>query len=189
MTTIKPKPEGYNSVTPSLTFKDSNKAIEFYKELFGATEKYRLEYNNKMVHAEIKIGDTNIMLADEMPEMHSKSAQTIGDTPIQLYIYADNVDSTFAKAIKMGAKEDFPVKTQFYGDRTGAFTDPFGYKWTVATKVKDVSMEQIKANLKDFVEHMDKPATNNDYQDKYLKYKQKYLELKESIAKKLANKS
>lgn len=179
---VKPIPEGYLTVTPSLVFKNASKAMDFYKELFNAKEKYRLEYKNKMVHAEMKIGESVIMLSDEMPEMNSLSAETIGNSPIQLYIYVENVDDTFNKAIKMGAKPDHPVQTQFYGDRIGAITDPFGFKWTIATHVKNVPMDEIKKNLADFVNKMGKSKSlGDDFKEKYLIYKQKYLELQNKV--------
>ena len=142
----KPIPDGYHTVTPSFTFKNSQKAIEFYKKAFGATEVMRFDdpRSGKIGHAEIKIGDSPIMLADEAPEVGARSPRTIGGSPVSILLYVDDVDSTFTKAVNGGAKVQRPVADQFYGDRTGGVEDPFGHLWYIATHVEDVSPEEMK---------------------------------------------
>jgi PhnB protein len=145
MSNVKPIPKGYNSVIPYLYIKGAAKAIEFYKSAFGATEFVRMpEPNGQIMHAELKIGDSMIMLSDEHPQMGALSPQSVGGTPVTLHLYVANVDAVTQKAVDAGAKLDRPVKDQFYGDRTGSLTDPFGHKWYVATHVEDVSPEELK---------------------------------------------
>jgi PhnB protein len=143
----KPKsiPDGYHSATPYLIVDDAAAAIEFYKKAFGATELMRMpKPNGKIGHAEIKIGDSPIMLADEAPEVGARSPRTIGGSPVSILLYVDDVDSTFTKAVNGGAKVQRPVADQFYGDRTGGVEDPFGHLWYIATHVEDVSPEEMK---------------------------------------------
>jgi PhnB protein len=143
----KPKsiPDGYHSATPYLIVNDAAAAIEFYKKAFGATELMRMpKPNGKIGHAEIKIGDSPIMLADEAPEAGARSPRTIGGSPVSILLYVDDVDSTFTKAVNGGAKVQRPVADQFYGDRTGGVEDPFGHLWYIATHVEDVSPEEMK---------------------------------------------
>jgi PhnB protein len=141
----KPIPDGYHSVTPYLIVKGAASAIDFYKKAFGAKETLRMPGpGGKIMHADIKIGDSPVMLADEMPEMGSKSPQTLGGTPVSLMIYVRDVDAAAAQATAAGAKVIRPVKDQFYGDRAGTFADPFGHTWTLATHKEDVSMEEIQ---------------------------------------------
>jgi PhnB protein len=143
----KPKsiPDGYHSATPYLIVNDAAAAIEFYKKAFGATELMRLpKPNGKIGHAEIKIGDSPIMLADEAPEVGARSPRTIGGSPVSILLYVDDVDTTFTKAVNGGAKVQRPVADQFYGDRTGGVEDPFGHLWYIATHVEDVSPEEMK---------------------------------------------
>ena len=143
----KPKsiPDGYHSATPYLIVNDAAAAIEFYEKAFGATELMRMpKPNGKIGHAEIKIGDSPIMLADEAPEMGARSPRTIGGSPVRILLYVDDVDSTFTKAFNGGAKVKRPVADQFYGDRTGGVEDPFGHLWYIATHVEDVSPEEMK---------------------------------------------
>lgn len=148
MASVKAIPEGFNSVTPYLYIKGATKAIDFYKTAFGATEVMRMPGpNGTVAHAEIEIGNTRIMLSDERPDMGARSPQTVGGTPIGLHLYVDNVDATFKKAIDAGAKEDRPVKNEFYGDRTGSLTDPYGFRWFVATHVEDVAPEELKKRM------------------------------------------
>jgi PhnB protein len=138
------KPEGYNSVTPYLIVSDAAKAIEFYKQAFGATEIMRMEApGGKIGHAEIKIGDSPIMLGDEMPEMGYSSPQSLGGTPVTMMIYVEDVDTVAGQAVAAGAQVLRPVADQFYGDRSGSFTDPFGHQWHIATHIEDVSPEEI----------------------------------------------
>lgn len=145
---VKPIPEGYHSVTPYLIVNDGAKAIDFYKQAFGATELFRMDApGGKIGHAEIKIGDSPIMLADEFPEMGYRSAKSIGSTPVSLMIYVEDVDSVFPQAIAAGGKELKPIQDQFYGDRSGTLEDPFGHVWTVSTHKEDVSPEQMDQRM------------------------------------------
>lgn len=145
MSNVKAIPDGYNSVTPYMCIKGAAKAIEFYKSAFGATEFVRMAGpDGQIMHAELKIGDSIIMLSDEQPQRGALSPHSVGGTPITLHLYVANVDAVVQKAVDAGAKLDQPVKDQFYGDRTGSLTDPFGHKWYVATHVEDVSPEEMK---------------------------------------------
>jgi len=147
----KPIPEGYHSVTPYLIIKGATEAIDFYKKAFGATELFRMPApEGKIGHAEIKIGDSPIMLADEFPEMGYKSPQTLGGSPVSLMIYVADVDTVFKQAIAAGGKEQRPVKDQFYGDRSGTLEDPFGHVWHVATHKEDVSPEEMERRMKSY---------------------------------------
>jgi PhnB protein len=143
----KPKaiPDGYHNVTPYLIVNDAAAAIEFYKKAFGATELMRMpKPNGKIGHAEIRIGDSPIMLADEAAEMGARSPRTFGGSPVSIFLYVDDVDTTFARAVDGGAKVQRPLADQFYGDRTGGVEDPFGHVWYIATHVEDVSPEEMK---------------------------------------------
>src|SRR5579863_3816744 len=143
-------PEDYNSVTPYLIIKGAAQAIEYYKKVFGAIETVRMGGpDGKIGHAELKIGNSHIMLADENPSMGEghTSATTIGASPVSLYVYLPDVDEVFNKATAEGAKVLKPVVDQFYGDRSGFFQDPFGHLWGVATHVEDVSPEQMKERM------------------------------------------
>jgi PhnB protein len=143
-TKVKSIPDGYHTATPYLIIKGAAQAIDFYVRAFGAKELMRLPGpGGKVMHAEIKIGDSPIMLADEFPEMDALSPQTIGGCPMSLMLYVENVDALSRQAVAAGAKEVRPVQNQFYGDRSGTFADPFGYRWTLATHVEDVSPEEI----------------------------------------------
>jgi PhnB protein len=141
----KPIPEGFHSVTPYLCVRDAARAIEFYKEAFGATEIVRLDApGGKIGHAEIKIGDSIIMLADEFPEINFRSPQTVGGPSSHFMIYVEDVDASVERAVAAGAKLTRPVKDEFYGDRTGGVEDPFGHAWYIATHIEDLSLEEIK---------------------------------------------
>jgi PhnB protein len=143
--TVKNIPDGYHSVTPYLIVKGGAEAIEFYQKAFGATELMRIPApGGKVGHAEIKIGDSPIMLADEFPEMGYKSPQTLGGSPVSIMIYVADVDTVFSQAIAAGGKEQRPVKDQFYGDRSGTLEDPFGHVWHVATHTEDVSPQEME---------------------------------------------
>jgi PhnB protein len=142
---VKPVPDGYHSVTPYLIVNDAAKAIEYYQKAFGATELFRFPTpDGKVGHAEIKIGDSPIMLADEYPQMGYQSPQTLGGSPVSIMIYTDDVDSVFDRAVAAGGKVKQPVKDQFYGDRLGTLTDPFGHVWHVSTHKEDVSVEEMQ---------------------------------------------
>ena len=145
---VKPIPEGYHTVTPYLVVDDAAKAIDFYKRAFGATELYRMDApGGKIGHAEIKIGDSPIMLADEFPEMGYRSAKAIGSTPVSLMVYVEDVDSVFPQAIAAGGKELKPLQDQFYGDRSGTLEDPFGHVWMVSTHKEDVPPEEMERRM------------------------------------------
>jgi len=146
---VKPIPDGYHSVTPYLIIGTAAEAIEFYKTAFGAIELMRMPApGGKIGHAEIKIGDSPIMLADEFPEMGYKSPQTLGGSPVSIMIYVEDVDAVFDQAVGAGAKVQRPVKDQFYGDRMGTLEDPFGHVWHVSTHKEDVSAEEMERRAK-----------------------------------------
>jgi PhnB protein len=141
---VKPIPKGYHSVTPYLIVKGAAKAIEFYKQAFGATETFRMpQPDGKIGHAELKIGDSTIMLADEFPERNVRGPESLGGSPVMIHLYIDDVDTVAKRAVASGAKEIRPVQNQFYGDRSGMFADPFGHQWNISTHVEDVSPEEI----------------------------------------------
>jgi PhnB protein len=141
---VKPIPDGYHTLTPYLSVKGASKAIEFYKKALGAVEIDRCETTpGTIMHAEIQIGNSRIMLADEFPEMGFIGPTSIGGTPVSLMLYVENVDKLAAQAIEAGMKVDAPVADQFYGDRMGRFTDPFGHKWAISTHIEDLTLEEI----------------------------------------------
>jgi len=139
----KPIPEGYRNVNVILTVDDGARAIDFYKQAFGAKEISRLPMGGKIGHAELQIGDTRVMLNDEFPERDNLGPKSRGGTSVGLLIYTENVDSAFKKAIEAGGTETMPVADQFWGDRMGSLTDPFGHKWSIATHVEDVRPEEF----------------------------------------------
>ena len=142
-------PEGRNSVTPYLIVKNAAKAIDYYKNVFGASELMRMDGpDGKVGHAELRIGDSIIMLADENVAMGNRSAESIGASPVSLYVYLPDVDKTFEKALAGGAKVLKPVEDQFYGDRSGFLRDPFGHLWGIATHKEDVSAQEIEKRMK-----------------------------------------
>lgn len=147
-TPVKPIPEGYHSVTPYLIVSEGNKAIDFYKQAFGATEIMRMPGpGGKIMHAEIQIGDSRIMLADEFPEMGARSPKSIGGSPVFIHLYVEDVDRVIAQAIESGAKIDRPIQDQFYGDRSGSVSDPFGHTWAISTHKEDLSPEEIQKRM------------------------------------------
>jgi len=139
----KPIPEGYRNVNVILTVDDGARAIDFYKQAFGAKEISRLPMGGKIGHAELQIGDTRVMLNDEFPERDNLGPKSRGGTSVGLLIYTENVDSAFKKAIEAGGTETMTVADQFWGDRMGSLTDPFGHKWSIATHVEDVRPEEF----------------------------------------------
>jgi len=142
-------PEGYNAITPYLMIKGAAEAIDYYKKVFGATEVMRMENKDGRIgHAELKIGDSHIMLADETPETISRSPLSTGGSPVSLLLYVEDVDSTVKKAVDEGAKVIKQVQDQFYGDRSGFIQDPFGHFWGVATHVEDVSPQELEERMK-----------------------------------------
>ena len=156
---VKPVPEGYHTITPHLIVRDAARAIEFYKQAFGAKDRGVMKGpDGKVMHAELQIGDSIVMLADEMPEFGSRSPQSIGGSPAGLHIYTDNVDAAFDRAVKAGAQVEMPVMEQFWGDRYGKLKDPFGHSWSVATHVKDLSVEEMKRGMDEAMAKMAKPA-------------------------------
>jgi len=144
---VKPIPEGYHSLTPYLCIDGAAKALEYYTKAFGATEVMRMEHGGKIAHAEMQIGNSRFMLSDEHPEMGYKGPKSIGGSPIGLMIYVDDVDTTFKQAIEAGGVEMRAVQDQFYGDRSGTLTDPFGHIWTVSTHTEDVSQEEMDKRM------------------------------------------
>jgi len=141
---VSPVPAGYHTITPYLIVNGAAKAIDFYKKALGAVELYRLPTpDGKVGHAEIRVGDSIIMLADEMKEMNYLGPKARGGTSVSLLVYGPNVDAQFKKAIAAGGKVAKPLQDQFYGDRSGTFTDPFGHMWTVATHIEDVSPDEM----------------------------------------------
>jgi PhnB protein len=144
MTTVKPIPSGYRSVTPYLIVADAAAAIDFYKRAFAATERLRLAApGGKIGHAELEIGDSLIMLADEHPQTAAYAPAKYGGSPVSLHLYVVDVDAVAAQAVAAGAKVLRPVADQFYGDRLGTFEDPFGHHWHLSTHIEDVSSEEI----------------------------------------------
>jgi PhnB protein len=142
-------PKGYNTITPYLVIKGAAKAIEYYKDVFGAKVVVRMDGPGGTVgHAELEIGDSRIMLADENPQMGNRSAETIGGSPVSLYVYLPDCDKVVAKATAAGAKVLKPVADQFYGDRSGFIQDPFGHLWGIATHVEDVPDAEMKERMK-----------------------------------------
>ena len=144
-------PEGYHSVTPYLIVRGGTRALEYYKQAFGAEERFRMDGPGGTIgHAEIQIGDSIVMLADENPAWNAKAPQVGTPSPVQLMIYVDDVDATFAQALTAGGKETQPLKNQFYGDRSGSLTDPFGHSWTVATHIEDVPPEEMERRAAEY---------------------------------------
>ena len=146
-----PVPDGYHSVTPYLSVSDAGEALDWYKRALGATEVMRFEHGGKAGHAEIRIGDSIVMLSDEWPEGGHLSPKTLGGTGVSLHIYTDDVDSAFRKAIDAGAKQERAVQDQFYGDRSGTLLDPFGHRWNIATHVEDVSEDELHRRMEQFM--------------------------------------
>jgi PhnB protein len=145
---VKPVPHGYHTVTPYLIIKGAADAIDFYKKAFGATELVRMaQPGGKIGHAEIRIGDSPVMLADEVPQMKHLSPQTLGGTPVSILLYVEDVDARFKRAVAAGAKVVRPVVDQFYGDRSGTLQDPFGHVWTIATHKEDVPPDEMERRM------------------------------------------
>ncbi|MFN8391416.1 MAG: VOC family protein [Bdellovibrionota bacterium] len=154
----KPIPDGYHSVTPSLTFKDSRRALEFYSKALGAKvlNVFDAPHGKGVMHAVMQIGNSMIMMGDEPPEQSCKSAETLGATPITLCIYVEDADSLFNQAIEAGAKVMMPMGDMFWGDRAGSLVDPFGYTWMVSTHQKDLSKDEMKKGAEEFFAQMKK---------------------------------
>ena len=146
---VKPIPEGYHSLTPYLIIDGAANAIEFYKKAFGAIELFRFPApGGRIGHAEIKIGDSPVMLADQHPEMGYKGPQALGGSPVSIMLYVEDVDSVFKRAVASGARVREAVQDKFYGDRSATLIDPFGHTWHIATHKEDVSMEEMERRAK-----------------------------------------
>ena len=145
-------PEGFHTFTPYLIIQGASEAIEFYKQAFGATEVMRLEYAGHVGHAEIQIGDSRIMLAEEAPEAGFIGPAELPGSPIGIVLYVEDVDAVYARAIQAGAEEKLPVADQFYGDRAGTLIDPYGHRWTVMTHVEDLDAEELQRRFTELVE-------------------------------------
>lgn len=158
---VKKIPEGYHSVTPYLVVADAARAIDFYKQVFGASELVRMGApGGKVGHAELKIGDSMVMLSDEMGE--NRSPQTLGGSPVSIFLYVDDVDSVFNQAIKAGAKSDASPADMFWGDRYGKLTDPFGHMWAIATHVEDIAPEDMRKRAEAAMAQMTQAAGQGD---------------------------
>jgi PhnB protein len=145
---VKPLPDGYPRVTPYLVVDGATAAIDFYREVLGAIERMRMPApDDKVGHAELEIGDSLIMLADEYPDMDALGPKTVGGTPVTLHVYVEDADAVFDRAVEAGAKALRPVEDKFYGDRSGEFEDPFGHRWSVATHVEDVPPDEIEKRM------------------------------------------
>jgi PhnB protein len=149
---VKPLPDGYHSVTPYLIVDGGAKALQYYQQAFGAEEEMRMPGpKGKVMHAEIRIGDSKIMLADEFPEMGARGPNSIGGSPVGICLYVEDVDTVFQRALEAGGTEVRPVQDQFYGDRSGTLRDPFGHQWTIATHIEDLTPEEIGKRHDEFV--------------------------------------
>lgn len=149
-------PEGFHSVTPGLTFKDSQKAIDFYQKAFGAKvlDIFKTPNGQRVMHATIQIGDSIVMMGDEMPDC--KSVEALGGSPISMYIYTPDSDKLFAQAVAAGGKTTMPMMDMFWGDRCGTITDPFGYSWMIATHTQDLNQDQVSKGAEEFYAQMAK---------------------------------
>ena len=153
-------PEGYHTATPYLIIKGAAAALDFYKRAFGATELFRMASpDGKIGHAEIRIGDSNIMLADEVSGMGYLSPQTLGGSPISLMLYVPDVDKAFQQALAAGATTQRPVQDQFYGDRSGTLKDPFGHVWTISTHIEDIPPDEMRRRAETFMKQQARPKT------------------------------
>jgi len=153
---VNPIPEGYHSITPHLTVRGADRAIDFYRRAFGAEELGRMHApdGKTVMHAELKIGDSRLFLGDEIPGMDCRSPQTLGGSPTGIYLYVRNVDETFRKAVEAGATVKRPVEDMFWGDRTGSVLDPFGHVWDLATHREDVPPQEMQRRGKEFFKKM-----------------------------------
>lgn len=152
---VQPIPDGYHTLTPYLTVEDGAAALEFYAEAFGAEELFRMDGpDGKIGHAEMKIGDSPFMFADEVEAWGNRSPRSMGGTPTTLMIYVEDVDAVFQRAIDAGATEVMPVKDHFYGDRSGTVEDPFGHRWSIATHVEDVPPDELERRAKEMMSEL-----------------------------------
>jgi PhnB protein len=147
---VKPVPEGYNTVTPYLAVEDAAEAIEYYKKAFGAKERVRMDTpDGKIGHAELEIGDSLVMLADPFPQASTRPPRELGGTTVSVFLYVEDVDAVVKQAVDAGATVTMEVADQFWGDRFGSITDPFGHSWSVATHVEDVPPEEMAERAKE----------------------------------------
>ena len=152
---VKAVPEGYHTITPNLVVQDASKAIDFYKKAFGAEELVRMPGpDGKVMHAEIKIGDSIVMLGEEMPEMGTRNPKAYGGSPVGFYLYVEDVDALWKRAVQAGAKPIMPLTDMFWGDRTGRLEDPFGHRWSPAQHTRDLTPEEIKKGQDAFFAQM-----------------------------------
>jgi len=146
---VKPIPDGHRTVAPYLAIKNAAGALEFYKKAFGAIETYKLIIpDGRVGHAEIRLGDSLIMLSDEFPEFGSKAPETLGGSPVSIHLYVEDVDAFVKRALAAGARELKPIANQFYGDRSGQLEDPYGHLWWVATHKEDVAPEEMQKRVR-----------------------------------------
>jgi len=156
---VKSIPDGYHTLTPFMTVRDAERAIEFYKQAFGATARGVMKGpDGKVMHAEVMIGDSIIMMSDEFPSFGCLSPQALGGSSSGLHLYVEDVDASFDRAIKAGAKAEMPVADMFWGDRYGKLVDPFGHKWSIATHKADLSVDEMKQGMEDAMAKMPKSA-------------------------------
>jgi PhnB protein len=152
MPDVKPIPDGYPQVSAYLCVDGADEAIEFYGNVFDAKERVRMAGpDGKVVHAELQLGDSVIMLADENPEMGLRGPKPVGGTPVTMSVYVEDVDSVYDRAIQLGATAVGPLENQFYGDRSGQFDDPFGHRWNVSTHIEDVSPEEMEKRSRELM--------------------------------------
>jgi uncharacterized glyoxalase superfamily protein PhnB len=162
MSKVKAIPDGFHTLTPHLTVRNAKEAIEFYKRAFGAEGGEHVAYmpNGKVMHAGLKIGDSQLMLNDEMPEYGVLSPlSTGGNSSVTIHIYSENVDEAFNRAVSAGAQVKMPLMDQFWGDRYGVVTDPYGHKWSLASHVKDMSPAEMEEGMKEAIAKMPPPST------------------------------
>ncbi len=154
---VKPIPDGYHAITPYLTVRGADRAIDFYRKAFGAEELGRMNGpdGKTVVHAELKIGDSRLFLGDEVPGMECSSPETLGGSPTGIYLYVRDADETFRKAVAAGATVKRPLEEMFWGDRTGSVLDPFGHKWDIASRREDVPPEEVQRRGHEFFRKME----------------------------------
>jgi PhnB protein len=154
-TEVKAIPKGYHTITPNLVLRDTAKAIDFYRKAFGAEQIVSMPGpGGKVMHAELRIGDSVVMLGDEMPDMGSRSPTSFGGSPVSFYVYVEKVDAAWKRAVDAGAKVVRPLTDMFWGDRTGLLEDPFGHRWSLAQHVKDMTPEEMKKGQEAFFKQM-----------------------------------
>lgn len=159
MAKVKAIPDGYHSITPYLIFKSADAAIKFYERAFGAKEIMRLSSPDGGVgHAEIQVGDSHIMMADESPAFGNKGVETFGGSPASFMFYVENADAAFDQTVKAGATVKRPMADQFYGDRVGTLADPFGYQWSIGTHKEDLTTQEVQTRMNQMMKQMSAQA-------------------------------